>query len=282
MKKAHAYIRSSLKGIYPDGEIDSFYYLILKSLIGFSRSDAIINAHSTLDLETYDRFVAIVERLKINEPLQYVLGETEFYGLPFKVNPCVLIPRNETEELVDQIIKDFSNSSPKILDFGTGSGCIPIALKKFLPTSVVYSCDISDDALNVAKLNATINNVSVEFFHFDILSGKTLNYSELDVIVSNPPYVTMAEIEFMNKNVLDYEPHLALFVPNSDPLLFYRTIVEKYAYLLKDNGFLYFEINEAFANETQEMLHSFNFNSIVINDINGKKRMVKAGRKLIV
>ncbi|HZK94890.1 MAG TPA: peptide chain release factor N(5)-glutamine methyltransferase [Prolixibacteraceae bacterium] len=278
MQVAKKLIRDSLSQLYCEQEIESISKLIFEKVLGFSRLQVHLNQHQTISSANLTQITEIVNRLIQFEPIQYILGETEFYGLPLKVNPAVLIPRPETEELVDWIIHDCSLINPIILDIGTGSGCIPIALTKNLKGAAAEGWDISADALMVAKKNAEINQVKVNFICTDVLN---LNYAEqqqkYDIIVSNPPYITPSEQLLMLKNVVDYEPHVALFVPETDPLIFYRTISEIAIKVLKPGGKLYFEINEQFGNEIVDLLSLKGFKNIILKkDINGKERLVKA------
>lgn len=274
MKDSMKYIAENLEGLYDKNEIDSFIYLIFNHLLGYGRKEMILMRNEILSTENKERIHEVVERLKVFEPVQYILGETEFYGLRFFVKPGVLIPRNETEELVDLIIKRNKHKKISVLDVGTGSGCIPVAVKKYIPESEVWSCDISETALSVAKENAFRNSVEIFFVNFDILSNQTFPVTGFDIIVSNPPYVTEKEKQLMQPNVLEYEPHEALFVPDNDPLKFYRAIVEKSAVLLKIGGDVYFEINEMFGDDVRKLLESNNFTAEIVKDINGKDRIV--------
>jgi release factor glutamine methyltransferase len=280
MKDSKKYITDNLEGLYDKNEIESFIYLIFKHLFGYGRKEMILMRNEILSSENMERIHNIVERLKVYEPIQYILGEAEFYGLKFIVKPGVLIPRNETEELADIIIKRNKHKKITLLDIGTGTGCIPIAVKKYLPESEVWSCDISETALSVAKENASRNSVDIFFVQFDILSEKTFPVTGFDIIVSNPPYVTEKEKELMQPNVLDYEPHLALFVPDYDPLMFYRAIVEKSTVLLKKGGEIYFEINEMYGDDIRKLLENNNFTAEIVKDINGKDR-IAVGHKIL-
>jgi len=280
MKDSKKYITDNLEGLYDKNEIESFIYLIFKHLFGYGRKEMILMRNEILSSENMERIHNIVERLKVYEPIQYILGEAEFYGLKFIVKPGVLIPRNETEELADIIIKRNKHKKITLLDIGTGTGCIPIAVKKYLPEAEVWGCDISETALSVAKENASRNSVDIFFVQFDILSEKTIPVTGFDIIVSNPPYVTEKEKELMQPNVLDYEPHLALFVPDDDPLMFYRAIVEKSTVLLKKGGEIYFEINEMYGNDIRELLENNNFTAEIVKDINGKDRIVIGNKNL--
>lgn len=275
MKQSLQYLRESLKGLYEQSEIDSFFYLIISHLLGYSRSQSILNMEHVLPVETVESIKEITQRLEKHEPIQYILGETEFYGLTFHVETGILIPRFETEELVDLIVKKYkANNHLKILDIGTGSGCIAISLKKHLPNSDVWCCDISDKALEVTMQNARSNNLEINAFKFDILSKYLLPVSGFNIIISNPPYVTEKEKEFMQPIVLDHEPSLALFVPDDDPLLFYRVIVDRSKDLLLPEGDLFFEINELFGDDICKLMHNENFTAEIISDINGKDRIV--------
>ena len=268
------YFIKQLSSIATDREIISWGYLSIEHCLGYNRSDCIINANKGITPEISARIKQIITDLKTNKPLQYILGETEFYGLKFKVNEYALIPRPETEELVDWVLKEKFTSA---LDIGTGTGCIPIALAKN-STAIISAIDISEGALMVAKENAKMNGVEINFLQQDIL--KTTALAKVDIIVSNPPYILDKEKELMLDNVLDNEPHLALFVPNDNPLLFYKKIGELAAESLNCGGKLYFEINEKYGNEILEMLRKIGFVDIALKkDINDKDRMLKATKK---
>jgi release factor glutamine methyltransferase len=219
-----------------------------------------------------------INRLEWGEPIQYITGEAHFMGYDFMVSPAVLVPRRETEELVSIIISENrSTANPVILDIGTGSGCIAITLNKLLPDSIVYGIDISSEALSIAERNAQKIHAEVEFIQADILATDTIQFDRFDIVVSNPPYVTESEKEMMHANVLEYEPHLALFVKDEDPMKFYTKIIELATVCLKENGKIYFEINEKYAFETVEILQRNNFHEIeIIRDMQGKERIVKA------
>ncbi len=224
-----------------------------------------------------------VKRLLRQEPLQYITGETEFYGLHLLVSPSVLIPRPETEELVDIIVQEKHPEHARILDIGTGSGCIALALKKQYPASEVTAVDISEKALSTARSNATKNHLKVQFYTCDILNFSTCEKAkEYDVIVSNPPYVTTNDKKLMKSNVLDFEPHLALFVGNNDPLLFYRHIAGFAMQRLKDGGKLYVEINENYGTETVRLFTDHGLKNIKLHtDFQGKNRFVSAVKQNI-
>lgn len=278
MQVAKKFIYDQLSSKYPRQEIESISKLIFEKILGLTRIQVYLNQHETISPANLAQITEIVNRLIQFEPIQYILGETEFYGLPLKVNAAVLIPRPETEELVDWIINNKPPLSPIILDIGTGSGCIPIALSKKLPEASVDGWDISNEALKVARENAELNKAKVNFSYADVLNQSyPVQPQKYDIIVSNPPYVTVSEQLSMLKNVIDYEPHIALFVPDTDPLIFYRAIADIAINQLKQGGKLYFEINEQFGNETADLLSLKGFKNIIVKkDINGKVRMLRA------
>lgn len=223
-----------------------------------------------------DELSAVLERLAGHEPWQYIIGKEWFYDLEFKVTPDTLIPRPETEELIYHILQEHSGDKTELLDIGTGTGCIPIALKESKPEWNVSACDISLPALEVAKYNARENNTRIVFFQEDILNP-TESDRKWDIIVSNPPYIPVKEKTLMSDNVLKYEPHLALFVPDEDPLLFYRKIGEYASRHLNSGGKLYFELNEFYAEATKELISSMGFKDVdVLNDLTGKPRILSA------
>ena len=265
------YFIKQLNGIVQEREIISLAYISIDFLLGYNRSDCIIHSDKDITSEVSDRIKLIIADLKTNKPIQHIIGETEFYELKFKVNEHTLIPRPETEELVKWILQHEFTSA---LDIGTGSGCIAIALRKN-KSAEISAIDVSESALLVAKENAKINEVEINFLLQDIL--KTSALPKVDVIVSNPPYVLDLEKEIMLANVLNNEPHLALFVPNNNPLLFYKKIAELAFTSLSKNGLLFFEINERFGKGTVAMLNAIGFVDIELKkDINDKDRMIKA------
>lgn len=277
--KINKTFKNELKNIYPEREIKVFVEILLEHYAGLNKTDLILKAGDKLDDTVAEQLRTALEQLKRNEPIQYIIGETEFYGLRIKVNTSVLIPRPETEELVHRIIGNHKKDGKiKILDIGTGSGCIALALKNKLPGAEVFGVDVSDKALETAQTNAELNNLDVRFSNLDILKGKTnRSLGEFDIIISNPPYVRQKEKELMHKNVLENEPHLALFVDDDDALVFYRAIVYFSAKYLKNQGFIYFEINEALGKAVENLLASNNFSDIeLFKDLSGKERMVKA------
>lgn len=278
MKAGIASIRKELTGIFPREEIESLIFLIFEKLKGYSHTQFLLAKDDELNEKELAEIEKIVARLRIHEPIQYILGETEFYGMPFYSVPGVLIPRPETEELVQWIIRENQLLTPTILDIGTGTGCIAISLRKNIEQTTVLACDISSLCIENARRNAELNSVQVSVFEYDILTGAPeVSFPELDVIVSNPPYIRETEKLLMEKNVLDFEPELALFVPDEKPLLFYERIVDFALSHLKNRGQLYFEINEAFGIECREMLRQKGFSDIELKkDINGKDRMIRA------
>ena len=282
MKTTTSYIRETLYTLYPPEEIHSITRLILSHVCGLSYNQQILCKDKQIPEKEKEEIHAITDRLKKMEPLQYIFGETEFYSLPIKVNPSVLIPRPETEELVDMIIKSSTPPHRKqnILDIGTGSGCIPITLAKHIPDAAVTAIDISEAALQTAKENAVLNNVDICFIHADILNtseAAELIPGNFDIIASNPPYVTDKEKDAMCENVVAYEPHCALFVPDDDPLLFYTAIADFALSKLAPGGLIYFEINANYGSEICKMLQEKGFTQTeLIQDLSGKNRFITA------
>jgi release factor glutamine methyltransferase len=281
MQEIIDFIKTQLQDLYPASEIKSFTYLILESVCRFDRQSILSGKDKPLSLSERLRIQEIVAELKNYRPIQYILGETEFYGLKFQVNETVLIPRPETEELVDWIVSSYylsATAGMRFLDIGTGSGCIAVALAKKLPDASVFALDISEKVLEVARKNAANNAVNINFLRKDILKDSPDDFPEKwDVIVSNPPYITPSEKKEMSKNVLDYEPDEALFAPQENPLLFYERIAGIGLKQLNENGALYFEINELYGKETVEILQKKGYGTIALKkDIFGKDRMIKA------
>jgi release factor glutamine methyltransferase len=275
MKATIQYINSELAGFYPVSEIEGFIRIIFDAVCGLSFTEQVIRKHEKISLTDFEKIKTIISRLKNFEPIQYILGETEFYGLKLVVNPSVLIPRPETEELVQWILKSDLPENSTILDIGTGSGCIAIALKNQIKNAEVFGTDISENALEIARQNALKNNLGVDFFQVDILKWEQFKWNKFDVIVSNPPYIRESEKLQMHSNVLNFEPENALFVPDCDPLVFYRAIIIFAKNQLNKSGLLFFEINENLGSEIYEMLIDSGFTEIEIRkDINGKNRMV--------
>lgn len=256
---------------YNDREIVSIAYVLISYLFNFNKSETILFGENEISNENWLFIKDVVVQLKSNKPIQYILGQEEFYNLKLKVNKYTLIPRPETEELVDWILEEKFNSA---LDIGTGTGCIAIALSKHSNASVTAS-DISNDVLNVAKKNAKNNDVNINFIKQDILNVSSM--PKYDLIVSNPPYITNAEKIFIRPNVIDYEPHNALFVLDKEPLIFYKKISLLASVCLNNNGKLFFEINEKFGDDLIKMLSNLGFVDIELKkDLNDKDRMIKA------
>ena len=265
------YFKQQLSSIADTREIISWAYISIEHCLGYNRSDCIIHSDKDIPSEISDKIKQIVSNLKTKKPLQYILGETEFYGLKFKVNEHTLIPRPETEELVDWVLKEKFTSA---LDIGTGTGCIPIVLAKN-KNAIISAIDVSEDALLIARENAKINGVEISFLQQDILLTTVL--PKVDLIVSNPPYVLELEKKLMLDNVLKYEPHFALFVSDNNPLVFYKKIALLAIESLSEGGKLFFEINEKFGRSTIAMLSEMGFVDIELKkDINDKDRMLKA------
>ena len=272
-----AEMRSQLAPIYSGRELQQIVFELLEHF-GFTRVQAIAYPDAKISETDYQRLQAMLKRLADGEPLQYVLGKEQFMGMPFGVCRDVLIPRPETEELVRLIADRCKVPSPRIVDVGTGSGCIAVSLAKLIEGAQVTAVDVSEAALSVARQNAERNDAQVEFVCADILTDNQLFAPQsLDVVVSNPPYVTESDKQQMSPNVLDYEPHLALFVPDADPLLFYRRIASQSAQWLKSGGQLFFEINERFGRETVQLIEKLQFDNVELHrDFYGKDRMVSA------
>jgi len=271
---------SELSGVYPETEIQSFFNILIELKLNLSRIEVALQPDLEISETTITFLQKAIAELKKNIPIQYITGETEFYGLKFNVNENVLIPRPETEELVDWILENSKlktqNSKLKILDIGTGSGCIAISLAKNLSNTDVFALDISSEALKIAKKNAQLNKVDIYFSEIDILNTPDLP-EKYNVIVSNPPYVRELEKELMQQNVLAHEPHLALFVKDNNPLLFYDRIAELANKQLSKKGSLYFEINQYLGNETVALLKQKGFQNIELKkDMFGADRMIKA------
>ncbi len=275
LKELAQHFNTQLNSRYEEQEIASLFNIVVEHVSGWSRSEQIFKKEELLDEAVSIHYLEILTSLHQGRPLQYILGEAPFYGLNFMVNEAVLIPRPETEELVEWVIDNCSNTKAvNILDVGTGSGCIAIALAKNINKSTVFALDISKPALNVAVHNSSINEANIIFIEADIRRYES--GEEFDVIVSNPPYITLNEKEEMHENVLAHEPHLALFVSNEKPLVFYESIAELALKSLKKGGLLFFEINEHLSKETISMLKYKLFYDIELRkDMQGKDRMIK-------
>lgn len=284
IKEYRAQFLQELSSLYDAGETESFFYLILEEEHQLKRIDLALNPNLTFSNDEIQLWNLILEQLQQEIPIQYLLGKTSFYGLDFEVNENVLIPRPETEELVEWIIQstksEVGNTKLKVLDIGTGSGCIAISLAKNIPNATVFAIDVSEKALATARKNAKINEVKVTFLKKNILQTVSLSAVEglnqqFDIIVSNPPYVRELEKQEIKKNVLDNEPHLALFVADNDALIFYRKIAELAQESLSENGQLFFEINQYLGSEMIDLLEKMGFKNIELRkDIYGNDRMV--------
>jgi release factor glutamine methyltransferase len=295
---------SQLAPLYDKEEAKELAFYVFHQLSGISKSDFFLKRDHRISDKDESSSILVLEELKTGKPVQYIFGETVFYGLPLKVNPSVLIPRPETEELVEWVLKEVGGrktedgrrktegrsrrsevggQNPKskirnILDIGTGSGCIAIALKRHLPEAKVYGLDISPDALEIVRQNALLNNTRIEFLNADILKNTNpLPNIKFSIIVSNPPYITSAEKQQMHINTIKYEPHSALFVPDKDPLIFYKHIIDFARIHLLAGGLLFFEINENLGAQITDLLDQKGFSDIALRqDMQGKDRMIKA------
>ncbi len=268
--------------MYGAEEAHAIFLVAIGSVLQYNRADYLLKKEERMEEGQVMRLQHMLTELQSGKPVQYVIGETFFYGLPFKVSPSVLIPRPETEELVEWVMESsalaaVTGSQLRIIDIGTGSGCIAVSIKKNLPASQVSALDISAAAIDVASANATLNQVDIHFIEADIRNFVT--QEKFDVMVSNPPYIRLQEKEEMEDHVLDHEPHLALFVPDESPLVFYESIADFAWASLGDFGLLFFEINADLAKETVDMLAAKAFINIELRkDMQGKDRMVKCQR----
>ena len=288
LKQYKSHFFDTLKNSQDEQEIESFFFILTEYLHNLKRVDVALNPNFELSNAAIEKWNTILTELQQEKPIQYITGSTWFYGLKFEVNENTLIPRPETEELVEWILNspNIHHPSPiNILDIGTGTGCIPITLKTNLPQANVSAIDVSEKALEVAKRNGVLNKVEINFLQANILEVEDLSKlpssishhpSSYNIIISNPPYVRNLEKQEIRKNVLDYEPHLALFVEDTDALLFYRKIAQLALKNLTPNGLLFFEINQYLGKETVELLENLGFKNIELKkDIYGNDRMVK-------
>lgn len=285
MRTFYNKLNHSLSDLYPKSEIRIFGNLILKKITDLSLARILADKDMVLSPEQSEEADQIIERLTNYEPIQYVLGETEFFNLKFKVNPDVLIPRPETEELVEWVSDDlkFVESSSdsaeqnvKILDIGTGCGCIPVALKKHHPKTQISAMDVSAEALVVAKENGVLNQTDVGFFQDDILNPKA-DERKWNIIVSNPPYIPLDEKVDIDKQVKSYEPHVALFSPTEEPLLFYHSIAKYALQHLEPDGKIYLETHKNLSRDVAMLLGEYGFKDVIIRtDMSGNERMVRA------
>jgi release factor glutamine methyltransferase len=281
LKEFRLFFTNALKEKYPKTEIATFFFLLLENKLNLQRIDTVLKPDFIIVDTILSELKSILKRLQKEEPIQYILGETEFYGLPFIVNKNTLIPRPETEELVEwtllEILKlqNCKTTTLSVLEIGTGTGCIPISLAKNLTNVKITAIDISSEALKIAKQNATLNKVEIAFLEMDILKTHHLE-KKYDIIVSNPPYVRKLEKAEIKNNVLQNEPHLALFVEDDTPLIFYAKIADLAKQYLTKEGMLFFEINQYLGKETIEMLEQKGFKNVELKkDIFGNDRMIK-------
>ncbi len=275
-KQLEQYFINELSSLYDGEEAKQLFYLVVEHVSGYQRAQLLLHMAQFPLPDQLLNYENILAELKKGRPLQHIFAEAWFYGLKFKVSSSVLIPRPETEELIEWILATVNTAEhplSTVLDIGTGSGCIAITLKKYMERTEVSALDISADALLIARENAALNAVAINFIHSDILTySSPVKYS---LIVSNPPYITEREREEMHENVLSFEPHLALFVSNENPLLFYKSIADFALVNLEPKGKLFFEINEYLGKETVDMLSSKGFINIVLKkDMQGKDRMI--------
>ena len=277
LKEFRETFSKQLSATHPKTEIDTFFFILIEEYLGLQRIDTVLKPDFLITTNKLSLLNTALKRLQNEEPLQYILGKTEFYGLPFLVNKNTLIPRPETEELVELILKEANKSKPlQILDIGTGSGCIPVTLAKKRPKATIFAMDISEEALSIAKQNASLHNVVINFLQEDILKTEILP-QKFDIIVSNPPYVRALEKVAIKNNVLANEPHLALFVEDNNPLIFYDKIADLAKEHLRENGKLYFEINEYLGKEMVALAALKGFKDIQLKkDLFGKDRILKA------
>jgi len=281
------YILGELDGLYPEGEIRMFIRMLFEAVLGWDQTALLLHRDSTVNQSDLLRFHWAVEDLKLYRPIQHIVGWTEFCGCRIEVDENTLIPRPETEEIVNWTINFISTinnqqSTPNVVDLCTGSGCIAIALAKWVPQARVTAVDISEKALNVARRNAEISEVAVDFRQSDVLSSQfTIQNSPFSLIISNPPYVMQQERSAISRNVLDWEPSIALFVPDADPLCFYRAIADFSTKHLDKEGVIVLEINERLGYETASVFNKYGFETKLYNDFRGKTRMLVASRDIL-
>lgn len=277
LKSVKQYFNERLKSVFSDRELKMMFQLCVEKRLNLSSSELLLADDIRVSESDLLFFRSIVKRLQTGEPFQYVYGDTEFYGLILKTDARALIPRPETEELVDWIVKSQYDDITNLVDVCSGSGCIALALKTKFPAANIIGWDVSDGALELARENAQLNNLEVAFEKLDVLNTDFLALDEsLDIVVSNPPYVTQNEKVGMQKHVLDFEPHLALFVANETPFVFYNRIMEQSQRKLKKGGWLYFEINELFGAEMLSLMQEQHFEQVeLLQDMQGKKRMLR-------
>ncbi len=277
LKDFRTFFNKELSDIYPKTEIDAFFFRVIEETLNFNLTDVFTKSDFLISMDKLKQVKSVLERLKKEEPIQYIFGSTHFYGMKLLVNKDVLIPRPETEELVSWVLAEIKDKPISVLDIGTGSGCIPIALKKNSPNAEITAIDVSIKALKKAKQNSDKQNIkSIKFIQKNILETEELP-QRFDVIISNPPYVRNSEKVEMKNNVLQNEPDVALFVTDENPLLFYIKIADLAKKYLNKNGVLFFEINQYLGEETRTMLVEKGFSKITLKkDLFGNDRMLKA------
>lgn len=276
IKDIRFYLAKELKGVYKEPEIRVLADILIKTVTGATKLHQIYDNEYPISGSESARFINIAAGLRAGKPIQYILGETTFYNCIIKVDQSTLIPRPETEELVDLIIRENKNFKGTIFDFGSGSGCIDIALAANLPFAQVTGIEISEEAIKLARENADLNKVKVRFIKADIFRFDKEEAGKAGIIVSNPPYVRISEKLTMSRNVLDFEPHQALFVSDSEPLVYYTAILKIAENALSPHGHIYFEINEAMGRQMTQLLESFDYSEIeIIHDLNNKERIIK-------
>ena len=275
-KTLQSQLIEKLKSTYGEREASNLSHLLLDHFCSLNRMAVAMNNAVEIASSDLESLARAIEKLLAHEPIQHIMGEVEFYGCKIKTDDRALIPRPETEELVDWIYQENALDAPHILDIGTGTGCIPIALKRAIPQAKVNAVDISTEALALAKENAQANDVTIDFAQLDVLKD-VIPFQQLDIIVSNPPYIPIQEKESMESNVVDFEPNLALFVSDEDPLIFYRVIAEQAIQLLNLGGILYFEIHENFGQMLVTLMEEIGFTNVTLKqDLQGKDRMIQA------
>ena len=281
IKDIRFYLAKELEKIYQEPEISALSNMIIKTVTGIQKLHQLYMKEQIVTRQQAETIINICKDLKTGKPIQYILGEISFYDCVIKVTGSTLIPRPETEELVDLIVRENKGYQGTIIDIGTGSGCIAVALAVNLPGAVVTGIDISDEAIMIARENAQLNNVTISFLIGDVFSFDSERINKAGIIVSNPPYVRNSEKQFMSKNVLDFEPHSALFVPESDPLIYYRAILKLADKILIHRGRLYFEINEEMGKLMIQLLESYGYTEIqIFADINSKERIIKGTKNV--
>jgi release factor glutamine methyltransferase len=279
IKDIRFYLNKELNGLYNEPEIRTLADILIKTVSGITKLHQLYDNNYVIKAGEAEEFIRYTAELKTGKPIQYIIGETTFYNCIIKVTRSTLIPRPETEELVDLILKENKDFEGDIIDFGTGSGCIAIALAANLPSSSVTGTDISEEALCVARNNAVLNKVRVSFINEDIFSLDSNFACKAGIFVSNPPYVRNSEKTLMAKNVLDFEPPQALFVTDSDPLIYYKAILKLADKILLPGGRIYFEINEAMGSSLIKLMESSDLTDVrIVHDLNDKERIIK-GRK---